>query len=187
MKRVVVVDYDETWPGAFGQLRTLVWPAVRDFAVTLEHVGSTAVPGLAAKPVIDLCLVVPSTSDVPLGTERLTDLGYIHRGDLGVPEREAFAQPAGLPRHHLYLCPAKSLSLKNHVSVRDYLRGDPECARAYGALKQRLAREFPDDIDSYIAGKTSFILGILRDVGLTEEELTAIEKINRMENVARPN
>lgn len=183
MKRVVVVDYDETWPAVFEQLRALIWPAVSDFALTLEHVGSTAVPGLAAKSVIDLCLVVPSMSDVPLGIERLTEIGYTHRGDLGVPERQAFARPEGLPRHHLYLCPEKSPSLRNHLSVRDYLRGDPERARAYGALKHGLAREFPEDIDSYIAGKTSFILGILRDVGLTAEELKAIERINRTDNI----
>lgn len=107
-------------------------------------------------------------------------MGYVHRGDLGVPDREAFAVPEDFPRHHLYLTPTDSLSLKNHLELRDYLRANPERAKAYGDLKHRLAEEFPNAIDSYVDGKTDFILGIFRDLGFSEEELAAIEGINRM-------
>lgn len=186
MKRVEVLPYNEEWPQTFGRLRDIVWPSVSDFALALEHVGSTAVPGLAAKPVIDLCIVIRARADALLGVERLSRLGYVHRGDLGVPDREAFGHPETLPRHHLYMAPQGSLSLRNQLAVRDFLRANPDRANAYGDLKHRLAQQFPNDIDGYIEGKTDFILEILKETGFTDEELAAIEQINRMDNIVRP-
>src|SRR5262245_22556912 len=112
MDRVQVVAYDPEWPGIFERVRTYVWPAVGDIALNVEHVGSTAVHGLRAKPVIDACIVVTSAEEVDACIERLANIGYFHRGNLGVPGREAFRRPDHLPRHHLYLSPHNSLSLK---------------------------------------------------------------------------
>jgi GrpB-like predicted nucleotidyltransferase (UPF0157 family) len=186
MSRVEVKPYDPEWSRTFDQIRAVVWPAVQHAALAFEHVGSTSVPGLRAKPVIDACIVVASRRDIPHVIKALTKLGYLHRGELGVPDREAFRQPASLPKHHLYASPRGSLSLKNHLGLRDYLRAHPETAKEYGNLKTSLASKFPEDIDAYIAGKTEFILGILRNIGLTDEELTAIRSINQPENLARP-
>lgn len=185
--KVQVVEYDPEWPRIFERIRSYVWPAVRDIALNVEHVGSTSVPGLSAKPVIDACIVVATSKEVPACIERLTTIGYVHRGNLGVPEREAFRRPDTLPRHHLYLSPRDSLSLKNHLGLRDYLRSHPEAAREYGELKTSLARRFPEDIDSYIVGKTDFVLRILGEIGLSEMERTAIRGINQMDNLVRPN
>jgi GrpB-like predicted nucleotidyltransferase (UPF0157 family) len=148
--------------------------------MALEHVGSTSVPGLPAKPVVDACIVGASRRDIPHVVKALARIGYVHRGDLGVPEREAFSHPPSLPKHHLYASLRGSPSLKNHLGLRDYLRSHPAAAEDYGKLKEALAQRFPEDIDSYIAGKTEFILGILRQVGLSDEELAAIRDINRM-------
>lgn len=186
MSRVEVAAYDPEWPRTFERIRAYVWPAVQHAALSLEHVGSTSVPGLRAKPVIDACIVVASRRDIPHVVKALTKIGYVHRGDLGVPEREAFKHPASLPKHHLYATRRGSLSLKNHLGLRDYLRAQPEAATQYGDLKEALAKRFPDDIDSYIAGKTEFIIGILRRTGLTDEELAAISGINQLESLARP-
>lgn len=186
MKRVQVVESDPAWPEAFERVCTHVWPAVCDVALGIEHVGSTAVPGLKAKPVIDACVVVASRQEVAVCIERLANIGYVHRGDLGVPDREAFRQPEHLPRHHLYLSPRDSLSLKNHLGLRDYLRAHPEAAREYGELKASLALRFPTDIDSYIVGKTQFILRILGKAGLSEDTLAGIRRMSQMENVVRP-
>ena len=186
MSRVQVVEYDPEWPRVFERIHSFVWPAVSDVAISVEHVGSTSVPGLSGKPVIDACIVVASKQDVPVCVERLAGIGYIHRGDLGVPEREAFRRPDHLPRHHLYLSPRASLSLRNHLGFRNYLRSHPEAAAAYGELKASLARRFPDDIDSYIVGKTDFVLRILGEIGLNEGELGEIRRINQMENLVRP-
>ena len=127
-----------------------------------------------------------SREEVPVCVERLAEIGYVHRGNLGVPEREAFRHPETFPKHHLYLSPRDSLSLKNHLGLRDYLRSHPESAREYGELKTSLARRFPADMDSYIAGKTDFILRILGEIGLSEMELAAIRRINQMDNFVRP-
>ena len=178
MNEVVVVDYDPEWPSVFEALRSSLWPAVQDIATSIEHVGSTSVPGLAAKPVIDMDIVV-AEGDVATGIERVTSVGYQHRGDLGIPDREAFACPPGLPRHHLYLCPSGSQALANHLAIRNFLRSDESAASAYGELKKRLAREFPRDIDRYIEAKTSFLVAILLKVDFPDATLTEIERVNR--------
>ena len=177
MNEVIVLDYDPGWPGLFEEIRSSVWAAVSDIAIAIEHVGSTSVPGLAAKPVIDMDVVV-AEGDVATGIDRLTGLGYEHRGDLGIPDREAFRQPAGSPRHHLYLCPSGSPALANHLAIRDYLRTNTRVANAYGALKKHLAREFPRDVDGYVEAKTGFLVGVLRKVGFPADALAEIERMN---------
>ena len=127
MADVVVLDYDPRWPDHFEQLRAIVWPAVAGIATAIEHLGSTSVPGLSAKPVIDMDVVVPA-SRVEEAISRLADLGDRHRGNLGIEGREAFRAPAGSVPHHLYLCPADSPALANHIAVRDHLRATPTAA-----------------------------------------------------------
>src|SRR5207244_7814251 len=159
--------YDRVWTGLFELLRARILPAVADEALGIEHVGSTAVPGLAAKPIIDSTVVVPSRPHVTVTIDRLATLGYRHRGNLGIEDREAFDHAEGLPAHNLYVCPQETLGVINQLAVRDHLRAHPEKALAYGQLKKRLAREFTHDIDRYVYGKTDFVLGILRAAGLT--------------------
>jgi len=175
---IVVVDYDLGWPRSFESLKSVLWPAVADVAISIQHVGSTSVRGLAAKPVIDIDVIVPE-AQVVTGIARLGSLGYEHQGDLGVSQREAFRSPTGFPRHHLYLCPSTSPALANHLAIRDYLRGHPSDARAYGDLKKQLAIDFADDIDGYVAAKTSFLVGILHTVGFPPEALADIDRTNR--------
>ena len=177
-RRVFVVDYDPSWPDMFEVLRHPVWAAVRDVAVSVEHVGSTAVPGLAAKPIIDMDVVVASSDSLSEAIGRLATLGYIHRGNLGINGREAFDSPQGLPAHHLYVCPQQSAALANHLALRDFLRRDSVAVAEYSRIKRQLAARFPDDIDSYIAGKTDFILTVLRNAGLREPVLRAISDAN---------
>jgi GrpB-like predicted nucleotidyltransferase (UPF0157 family) len=177
---IVVVPYDPAWPGRFQGLRRRIWPVVADVAESIEHVGSTSVPGLAAKPVIDIDVIVPSAAEVPLAIERLATIGYEHLGDLTVTGREAFQGPPRSIEHHLYVCPAGVLSLRNHLALRDHLRAHPDAAAAYGALKLKLASE-TDDIDVYIAGKTDLVASFLAAEGLQPDELAVIAGINRPE------
>src|SRR5690606_5344148 len=123
---------------------------------------STSVPGLSAKPVIDIDIVPEDWSDFPLIRDRLCAVGYSHRGDLGIPEREMFAEPSDTPRHNLYVCRKGSDSLRNHLLLRDYLSTRPNAMEEYGRLKKELARRFPDDVANYCAAKTEFITGCLR-------------------------
>jgi GrpB-like predicted nucleotidyltransferase (UPF0157 family) len=134
-------------------------------AVAIEHVGSTAVPGLPAKPIIDIDVVVPSSSDVPEAIARLATIGYVHRGDLGIAGREVFAAPSGTPPHHLYVCPADGAELARHRFFRDYLISHPEIASAYGSLKKAAAEQHRDDRAAYIEAKSEFVAGVLRARG----------------------
>src|SRR5262245_27102911 len=119
---VRVVDYDPRWPRIFRQLKDHIWPSVRGLPIAIEHIGSTAVPCMPAKPVIDVDIVIASRSDLPLLIPRLGTLGYEHRGNLGIEDREVFMVPENQPPHHLYVCIQNSLALQNHIALRDYLR-----------------------------------------------------------------
>ncbi len=175
---MIIDEYDPRWPADFARVRSFVRGAVADVAIAIEHVGSTAVPGLAAKPVIDIDVVV-APDDVGAGIAALESIGYGHRGDLGIPLREAFRAPSDdLPRHHLYLCPSSSPALANHLAVRDFLRSNASAAANYAALKQRLAQRFRDDIDGYIEGKSAFLLRVLREAGFPKHALDDIERMN---------
>ncbi len=178
MAKVIVVDYDPSWPATFERLRAGIWPCIQDVATSIEHVGSTSVQGLAAKPIIDMTIVVPTGAAMQTVIDRLTVIGYRHRGDLGVPGREAFARPQGTPGHHLYACVAGNDGLRNHLAVRDYLRHDAVAALAYGNLKKQLSARFADDIDGYIDGKTDFILTILAGADLSPQQMDIIRVSN---------
>jgi GrpB-like predicted nucleotidyltransferase (UPF0157 family) len=140
---VIVLDFDPTWPALFQTLRQRIADALGDMAAAIEHVGSTAVPNLAAKPIIDIDVLLASETMLPAAIERLAKLGYVHRGDLGVPGREAFRAPASDPRHHLYVCPPSSVEFRRHVAFRDYLRAHPTDSKTYGDLKMALAEPVP--------------------------------------------
>lgn len=173
-----LVDYDPDWPRTFQQLKEYVWPSVCDLSVAIEHVGSTSVPGMAAKPVIDMDIVIAARTTVPLLISRLAELAYEHRGNLGIEDRESFSAPPGKPAHHLYVCVQNSLALQNHIAFRDYLRKHPSDVLAYSALKKQLAERFPNDRGQYVKGKTSFILSLLKKCGLTTEDLDSISLSN---------
>jgi GrpB-like predicted nucleotidyltransferase (UPF0157 family) len=157
LQPIAVVDYDPDWPQRFEFLRERIAGAIGDLAAAIEHVGSTAVPNLAAKPIIDIDVLLKSDSMLPAAIERLASLGYVHRGNLGVPEREAFlAPPEDLP-HHLYLCPPRSAEFRRHVAFRNFLRAHPEQARIYGDLKIVIAERFREDRSAYVTAKSEIV------------------------------
>jgi GrpB-like predicted nucleotidyltransferase (UPF0157 family) len=159
---VVIVDYDPGWAELFDALRSRMFSLLGDLAAGVEHVGSTAVPGLAAKPIIDLDVLLRSEADMPAVIERLAGAGYVHQGDLGVPGREAFATPPQSIPHHLYVCPPGSPEYRRHLAFRNYLRSHSAEAAAYGGLKRELAMQFRDDRAAYTDGKSAFVAEILR-------------------------
>jgi GrpB-like predicted nucleotidyltransferase (UPF0157 family) len=159
---VVIVDYDPVWPVRFAALRHTLKDALGELALAIEHVGSTAVPGLAAKPIIDIDVVIRSGEDFPAVIDRLTALGYQHRGNLGVVGREAFSELPHLPAHHLYVCATDSEELARHLRFRDHLRTHGEDAAAYGTFKREAAARYRDDRARYTEAKTWVIAAILR-------------------------
>jgi GrpB-like predicted nucleotidyltransferase (UPF0157 family) len=176
---IQVVDYDSNWPRIFLQLRDWIWPSVSDVAIAIEHVGSTSVPEIAAKPVIDMDIVIASRTELRSTLLRLRRLGYQHRGDLGIEDREAFIAPENQPAHHLYVCVQNSLALKNHIAVRDYLRSHLPDAAAYSTLKKGIAKRFANERERYVEAKTDFILSILERCEFSEKELDSIKRTNQ--------
>ena len=145
---VRVCDYDPQWPERFRMLAERAKKALGGFAIVVEHVGSTAVPGLSAKPVIDLDLVM-RPEDLPRAIELLRLLGYQHEGDRGVAGRHSFRWPPGEEQHHLYVCGPDSPALREHRLFRDHLRAHPAAARAYAALKRISAQRYATDREAY--------------------------------------
>jgi GrpB-like predicted nucleotidyltransferase (UPF0157 family) len=159
---VLIQDYDPAWPEAFSKLAARVNAALGSLVVTIEHIGSTAVPGLAAKPIIDLDVVLGWPADLPEGIRLLASLGYVHEGDLGITGREAFRSPEGEPRHHLYVLTVGANELRRHLAFRDALRDDNELRDKYAVLKRSIAKAYQDDRSGYTEAKTDFITSITR-------------------------
>ncbi|MEF8874131.1 MAG: GrpB family protein [Candidatus Thermoplasmatota archaeon] len=171
-EELVVVDYDPEWPDIFEELKEIYMDHLGDLVVDIEHVGSTAVPGLCAKPYIDIDIVIEDYSSFEETRDRLSELGYSHEGDLGIEGREAFFRiDEKVPwdgtgsekhEHHLYVCPKDSRELKRHKTLRDHLREHPKEKKRYCKLKKRLARKH-DNIEAYTERKTEFIEKILEN------------------------
>ena len=168
-KRIlVVVPYDPEWARGFEMIRDFLMSALSGISCAIEHVGSTSVPGLWAKPILDIDCVIPSMADLPEVVRRLNPLGYRHKGDLGIPTRESFAYEGamGFLAQHFYVCPADSPELERHLALRDYLRAHTDARDEYSRIKREGAQLYPHDIDAYIDHKGPFVRGIYAACGL---------------------
>ena len=168
--KVVVLPYDSAWKAAFEEIRKEIEQAAGDLIVDIEHVGSTSVEGMSAKPCIDLDVVIPDHTVFDAVADRLKAIGYFHEGDLGIKGREAFRY-SGKPHlmtHHLYVCPRDSRELHRHVTFRNFLKSHPEAVKQYSTVKETAARLFPDDIDRYMAYKAPCIQALYAQCGLTD-------------------
>lgn len=176
--RVFVVPYDEGWPSAFESVRRELVAALAPGTVSaIEHVGSTAVPGLPAKPVIDVD-VVADEAQLAGVIAALRAAGYAHRGEQGIPGRHAFESPPhGVPRH-VYVCIEGCLALRNHLAVRDVLRNDPLLRAEYAAVKEALAGRDLASVEEYVAGKTAVLQQVLKASGMTAHELESVASMN---------
>ena len=172
----MVTEYDASWPERFEQLRREYADAMAAAGVpvvAIEHVGSTSVPGLAAKPVID-CDIVVAEQDVSATSAVLIGLGFKPEGELGIPLRWAFKEPERLAGTNTYVIVEGSLSLRNHLAVRDTLRGSADLREQYAAAK-RSAGATAADIDDYGRAKNSMVQRILAAAGLSDEERASID------------
>ena len=172
---ISVVEYDPAWPERFAALRHEYATAMAAAGVpvaAIEHVGSTAVPGLAAKPIID-CDIVVAAADVTAAASVLVSLGFTPEGDLGIPQRWAFKEPARLSGTNTYVVVAGSLSLRNHLAVRDVLRADAVLRDGYAAVKRKAGARAAN-IDDYGQAKSAMVQKILAAAGLTAAERASI-------------
>ena len=167
-KKVIVLPYDAAWESAFEAIRAEIQTALGDLMLGIEHVGSTSVKGMSAKPCIDIDVVIRDYSVFDAVVQKLDAIGYIHEGDLGIQDREAFkyADKPHLMTHHLYVCPRDSEELHRHIVFRDFLRENPEAVKKYSRVKETAAQLFPDSIDQYIEYKSLCIEELYRECGL---------------------
>ncbi|WP_432884483.1 GrpB family protein [Kribbella sp. CA-245084] len=161
-----VVSYDPRWPLWFAEISAALEPFLAGLPHVVEHVGSTAVPGLAAKPIIDIDVVVRSADVVPAAIERLVAAGYRHEGDAGIPGREAFALPPNVAHyHHLYVVVEGNEAHRDHVLLRDHLRADPVSRERYAARKRELAHLLTTDRAAYVDGKGALVEELIARAG----------------------
>ena len=180
MRKIEIVPYQPSWAHSFQQLNLHFKQALSHVNVSIEHIGSTSVVGLPSKPVIDVLIIIESNKNLKEIIEALKSIGYSYHGNQGIEDREVFkaSKESLFPIHHVYVSYPYTISTRNHLTLRNHLRNNIDDRDQYGKLKCELARSYPYDIDSYIKGKTHFILDILSRYTFNEEELNAIRNQN---------
>ena len=157
---LVIAEYSPQWPYEFERERDAIARLLAPLPIHIEHIGSTSVPGMSAKPIIDIMVGVPSLAEIESRIELVERLGYTHLPEMRelMPDNRFFAKPASLPRRfHLHAVEFDGEFWRDHIAFRDMLRDDPELAREYAALKNRLADEFAYQPKRYTDAKGPFI------------------------------
>lgn len=158
MRKVHVVEYQANWKDAFEQEAAAIRNVFESLVLDVHHIGSTAVPGLAAKPIIDVLPVVTAIESVDAFNPQMEALGYEPRGENGLPGRRYFQKGGDERTHHVHIFESGNPEIERHIMFRDYLVAHPEEALRYGKLKKQLADQFREDVASYIEGKHSFVV-----------------------------
>lgn len=183
-----IEPYTTNWKTEFDHLKEVLQYALENLKTDIQHVGSTAIPGLVAKPILDVDIIIDNKGLLTDISARLEKIGYVNRGEQGISGRFAFRQASErVPRtegnkkwqaHHLYVCFSDSLALKNHLLFRDALLRDPKLLNEYSELKIYLIKEKGMTRERYTAQKTEFIISVLEAIGLEEEDLIQIRQAN---------
>ena len=166
--KVTVIPYDEKWKSDFEKIKNELVAAIGNLIIGIEHVGSTSVEGMSAKPCIDIDVVIKDYSVFSEVVKGLSAIGYIHEGDLGIKDREAFkySDKSHLQNHHLYVCPQNSAELHRHITFRNFLKSNPDAVKKYSQIKETAAELYPDSIDKYIQYKSPCIEELYAECGL---------------------
>jgi len=161
---VKLEPHNEQWHRLFAEEDERMRKVIGDYVVAIEHIGSTAICGISAKPIIDIAVAVEKIADGERCVKPLEEIGYEYRGEYGIAGRFYFVK--GEPRtHHLHMVLEDSDFWRSHLLFRDYLRENSAVAREYEHLKLELAREYVNDRDAYLHGKSDFIKNILKVAG----------------------
>ncbi len=158
-RQVIVVPHDPAWKDAFEEEAGRISETLGGLVVRLHHIGSTAIPGVLAKPIIDMLLEVNDLTALEARSPAMEALGYEALGEFGLPGRRYFRKDnaAGIRTHQVHAFKAEDPEIERHLAFRDYMIAHPAEAGEYGELKQRLAQAHPTDIQAYVDGKDLFI------------------------------
>jgi GrpB-like predicted nucleotidyltransferase (UPF0157 family) len=157
MRRVEVCPYNRKWPVQFTEEAMKLFCTLQGNVTDIYHIGSTSIPGLKAKPIIDMMPVVENIVLADQYNEEMQAIGYEPKGEYGIFGRSFFIKGKDKRTHHVHVFQEGSYHIKRHLAFRDYLRAHPDEKKKYGDLKEGLAKEFPDDIESYITGKEALV------------------------------
>lgn len=157
MRKVIVTAYDERWPAAFEDAAAEICRVLEAGCLDVQHIGSTAVPGLAAKPVIDVLVEVVDIMAVDRFEAEFRKLGYQAKGENGLPGRRYFERGGNERTHHVHCYEQGNPEIIRHLVFRDFLKANPQTAAAYGELKMELAKQYPLNIEQYIKGKQMMV------------------------------
>lgn len=162
---VKLVAHNPKWTECFSEEKELLSKTMGEKILDLRHIGSTSIPGMLAKPILDILAGVKTLADVEAFTQDLNKVGYEDRGDGGIFGRRFFVKGGEAKRtHHLNFCEMNSFFWESHLAFCDYLRRHPDAAKEYSALKRGLADRFPNDRGAYTTGKGEFVRSILNRV-----------------------
>lgn len=158
MRNVIVSKYNKNWNCMFEEEARKIKVIFGDELIDIHHIGSTSVPGLQAKPIIDIMPVVKDIAQVDSFNQQMIELGYECMGEFGMEGRRYFRKGREHRTHHVHVFQLDNKEdIQRHLAVRDYLRVQPEKAAQYGSLKEKLASQYPNDIEAYMDGKDSFV------------------------------
>jgi GrpB-like predicted nucleotidyltransferase (UPF0157 family) len=157
MRKIEVVDYDFAWPRVFEIERDLLRQVLGDMAIEIHHIGSTAVPELAAKPIIDILIETADVMALDEHNEEMRTIGYEPKGEFGIPARRYFQKGGDNRSHHVHVFESGNSNVRRHIAFRDYLRTNPQVAREYSELKKKIAQACEDDIERYCYGKDAYV------------------------------
>jgi GrpB-like predicted nucleotidyltransferase (UPF0157 family) len=169
-EKVIVVPYDPNWPQLFHEIGSNLRQALGNIALRIDHIGSTSVPSLDAKPVIDVQISVSSFEPLDVYRVPLEHLGYVFRADNPDRSKRYFREPPGQRRTHIHMRQAGSWAEQIGLLFRDYLRTHPQDARRYAELKYGLAEKFGYDREGYTEAKEPFIWELLRQANRWSQE-----------------
>lgn len=157
MRTIEVVEYDPSWPERFEEESNLLRETLGDIAVEVHHIGSTAVPGLAAKPIIDILIEIADLAALDARNRDMELIGYEPKGEFGIPGRRYFQKGGDNRTHQIHAFVAGDVNVSRHIAFRDYLRSNPGVAEEYGTLKKKVAETCDNDIEKYCDGKDAFV------------------------------
>lgn len=173
IRKIEVVPYNPNWLKLFRGEADKIAAVLGSEVIAIHHIGSTAIQNICAKPIIDILVVVRGIEKIDESNEKMTELGYQPKGEVGIPGRRFFIKNEDTTRtHHVHIFQTGALEVEQHLNFRDYLVAHPEEAQAYSRLKEKLARKFPEDRESYTEGKDGFIKEMLRRAKAWRERFT---------------
>jgi len=162
MRRVEVTTFNKNWVLLFEEEAQKLHEIFEHEIIEIHHIGSTSVKGMKAKPTIDILLVVKDLKRIDAFNNAMVSIGYEPKGENGIPKRRYFQKGGDNRTHHVHIYEFGNPEIERHLVFRDYLRTHPEDAKIYGNVKEKLSKQFPYDIDSYIVGKENLVLEIER-------------------------